>query len=103
MIWFDPAVAEQFYEVYKFLPESKRMIDHLASGPCIALEIRQQNAVEQFRTFCGPYDPQIGKKLESNTLRAKYGLDRVQNAVHCTDLAEDGPLEVNFVFDTLIR
>ena len=28
------------------------------------------------------------------TLRAQYGLDRVRNAVHCTDLPEDGLLEV---------
>lgn len=26
--------------------------------------------------------------------RAKYGLDRVRNAVHCTDMPEDGVLEV---------
>ena len=63
MIWLDPAVAQEFYEVYKFLPECKRMIDQLSSGPCIALEVRQENAVEQFRNFCGPYDPEIAKKL----------------------------------------
>lgn len=92
MVWLDPAVSEQFYEVYKFLPESKRMIDQLASGPCIALEVRQESAVEQFRHFCGPYDPEIGKKLQPKSLRARYGIDRVLNAVHCTDMEEDGPL-----------
>jgi nucleoside-diphosphate kinase len=25
------------------------------------------------------------------------GLDRVKNAIHCTDLPEDGVLEVNFI------
>jgi nucleoside-diphosphate kinase len=64
--------------------------------------VRQENAVEQFRTFCGPYDPEIAKKLEPKTLRAKYGVDRVLNGVHCTDMAEDGPLEVHFIFDTLL-
>lgn len=78
------------------------MIDHLASGPCIAVEVRQEDAVNQFRAFCGPYDPEIAKKLEPKTLRAKYGVDRVQNAIHCTDLSEDGPLEVHFIFDTLV-
>lgn len=57
MIWFDAGVSEEFYEPYKFLPESKRMIDQLAAGPCVALEVRQDNAVEEFRKFCGPYDP----------------------------------------------
>lgn len=57
MVWMDPAISEEFYEVYKFMPESKRMIDQLASGPGIALEIRQDDAVEKFRQLCGPYDP----------------------------------------------
>ena len=64
----------------------------MASGPSIVLEVRQENAVEKFRQACGPFDPEIARKLEPNTLRAKFGQDRVQNAVHCTDLAEDGKL-----------
>jgi nucleoside-diphosphate kinase len=102
MVWFDPGVAEKFYEVYKFLPECQRMIESLSSGPSVAIEVRQDNAVEKFRVLCGPYNPEIAKKLEPQSLRAKYGIDRVQNAVHCTDLDEDGPLETNFVFNTLV-
>jgi nucleoside-diphosphate kinase len=79
------------------------MIDHLASGPAVALEVRQENAVEKFRKLCGPYDPEIARKLEPNTLRAKFGVDRVLNAVHCTDLPEDGKLEVHFIFGTLLK
>ena len=56
------------------------------------MEVRQQNAVDKFRDFCGPFDPEIAKKLQPQTLRAKYGVDRIQNVVHCTDLAEDGVL-----------
>ena len=37
---------------------------------------------------------EICRHLRPNTLRAKYGFDKVQNAVHCTDLPEDGTLEV---------
>jgi hypothetical protein len=32
--------------------------------------------------------------LRPSTLRAKFGKTKVQNAVHCTDLPEDGLLEV---------
>ena len=62
------------------------MIEHLASGPAIALEVRQDNAVEKFRAFAGPFDPEIARKLEPDTLRARFGVDRVMNGVHCTDL-----------------
>jgi len=60
-----------------------------------------QSAVEGVRELCGPPDPEIAKILRSMTLRAKYGLDKVQNAVHCTDLEEDGCLEVTYFFDLL--
>jgi hypothetical protein len=33
--------------------------------------------------------------------RAKFGQDRVRNAVHCTDLPEDGVLECKYFFDIL--
>ena len=84
------------------MPECKRMIDHLASGPSIVMEIRQDDAVEKFRKFCGPFDPEIARKLEPNSLRSRYGFDRVKNAVHCTDLPEDGQLEIHFVFSTIM-
>ena len=43
-------------------------------------------------------DPEIAKNLRPNTLRARFGLDRVKNAIHCTDLAEDGQLESEYFF-----
>lgn len=42
----------------------------------------------------GPIDPEVASHLRPDTLRAKYGVNRVENAVHCTDLPEDGLLEV---------
>lgn len=45
--------------------------------------------MQAVREMCGPHDPEIAKHLKPNTLRAKFGYDRVRNAVHCTDLPED--------------
>jgi len=63
MVWFDHAAAQEFYEAYKFLPEHKKMVDHLASGPSVALEVRQDNVIEKLRKLSGPYDPEIARKL----------------------------------------
>lgn len=63
-------VVEEFMCVYKdVLPEYLPLIEHLSNGPLVALEIRQENAVAQFREFCGPHDPEIAKHLRPNTLR----------------------------------
>jgi nucleoside-diphosphate kinase len=67
----------------------------------IALEIRQENAVSLFRKLCGPHDPEEAGQYRPNTIRAKFGEDKVRNAVHCTDLVEDGVLECEYFFSIL--
>ena len=43
-------------------------------------------------------DPEIAKNLRARTIRAKFGHTKEVNAVHCTDLPEDGSLEVEYFF-----
>jgi nucleoside-diphosphate kinase len=41
MFYLNRNTAEEFYDVYKgILPEYLPLIEHMTSGPCIALEIR---------------------------------------------------------------
>ena len=41
---------------------------------------------------------EIARHLRPKTLRAQFGTNKIQNAVHCTDLPEDGLLEVRACF-----
>eukprot|EP00873_Tetraselmis_striata_P014003 jgi/Tetstr1/434267/TSEL_023374.t1 len=103
----DRANAAEFYEVYKGVVhpgEFTSMVDELSSGPFVAFEVMDPDGAdpcEPFREMCGPADPEIGKVLRPASVRAQYGLTKVNNAVHCTDLPEDGGLEVNYFFDIL--
>lgn len=102
MFYINRSTIEEFYSVYKgVLPEYLPVIEHLSNGPSVVLEVRQENAVESFRAFVGPHDPEIAKHLKPDTLRAKFGHDKVKNAVHCTDMAEDGVLECEYFFNSL--
>jgi nucleoside-diphosphate kinase len=95
-------MIEEFYCVYKgVLPEYVPLIEHMSNGPTLMLEVRQEDAVQAFRSFTGPYDPEIAKHLAPKSIRAQFGGDRVKNAVHCTDLPEDGNLECQYFFDVL--
>lgn len=95
MFSMDRANVEEFYEVYKgVVSEYNEMVTEMYSGPCVALEIQQNNPAKTFREFCGPADPEIARHLRPETLRAVFGKTKIQNAVHCTDLPEDGLLEV---------
>lgn len=102
-LWhLDKAGAEEFLEVYKgVLPEYHDMVAQLGAGACLVMEVRQEDAVNSFRSLVGPHDPEVAKHLRSSTIRAQFGLDRVRNAVHCTDLPEDGLLEVEYFFNIL--
>lgn len=98
----DKQTAEDFLEVYKgVLPEYAQMVEELTSGPCLVLEVRQENVVPALRAYCGAYDPEAARRVSPQSLRARFGEDRVRNAVHCTDLQEDGVLEVEFFFQLL--
>ncbi len=96
----DKAAAAEFYEVYKGVlaaGDFGSMVDELCSGPCIAFEVADHstgNVVESFRELCGPMDPELARVVRPNSIRAQFGLNKIKNAIHCTDLAEDGQLEV---------
>jgi nucleoside-diphosphate kinase len=60
MFYIDKPTAEEFFELYKgVFPEYSMMIDHISTGgPILVMEIRQEDAVNSFRKFCGPHDPE---------------------------------------------
>lgn len=102
MFNMERANVEEFYEIYKgVVAEYMEMVTELCSGPCIAMEIIPPEPPKVFRDFCGPSDPEIARHLRPGTLRAVFGKNKIQNAVHCTDLPEDGLLEVQYFFKIL--
>lgn len=104
MVHLDRGQCEEFYEIYKgIVGEYLQMVTQLQSGSCLAIEIQGQDEDTQpkFRAFCGPADPHVAKILRPRTLRASFGVDKVMNSVHCTDLREDTMLELEYFFKTL--
>ncbi|XP_076633266.1 nucleoside diphosphate kinase homolog 7 [Colletes latitarsis] len=102
----NPFDAEEFLEVYKgVLPDYGAMVGELQSGACIVMELKHEDknfdVQGEFRKWCGPMDPDIARQIRPDTLRAKYGKTKVQNAIHCSDLPEDGSLEVEYFFKIL--
>ncbi|XP_026319168.1 nucleoside diphosphate kinase 7-like [Hyposmocoma kahamanoa] len=103
MFTFDINDAREFYEIYSgVVPEYEAMCIELTEGRFIAMELKSKdpnvNVVCEFRKLCGPRDPDLGRQLYPESIRALYGKTTVQNAVHCTDLPEDGELEVEYFF-----
>ncbi|CAI8031657.1 Nucleoside diphosphate kinase 7 [Geodia barretti] len=98
----EKANAQEFYEVYKgVVAEYNQMVDELSSGPCIALEVSGENSHGAFRELVGPSDPEIARHLRPHSIRAKFGEDKIKNALHCSDLPDDSALEVEYFFKIL--
>ena len=90
-------------EVYDgVVPTYRESVAELMSGPCVALEVRAEDAVSSFRAMCGPWDVEMARELRPLTIRAKFGEDIVKQAVHCTDLPADGEAECRYMFETLV-
>jgi nucleoside-diphosphate kinase len=104
----DRAAGAEFLEVYKgvlAMGEFSAAVDELISGPCIACELAAKDggdSVSSFRQLCGPMDSELARVLRPDSLRAKFGLNKTRNAIHCTDLPEDGGLEVEYIFSILV-
>ena len=73
----------------------------------VAVEVTGERAVEAVRELVGPRDVDVARRVRPSTLRAKHGVSAAQGGpgmrarlgLHCTDLPEDGPLEVDYVFN----
>ncbi|KAH8967611.1 hypothetical protein BDL97_03G086200 [Sphagnum fallax] len=104
---FSRVTAAEFLEVYRGIcPDFYAMTHELASGDFLALEVADLCdpgvcPVNAFREFCGPSDPCMARALRPHTLRAEFGINKVKNAVHCTDIPEDGEIEVQHIFKHL--
>ena len=61
-------------------------------------EILLKNSVQALRELCGPMDPDLGRYVHPESLRAQFGMDKTRNAMHCTDLEEDAQLELSYIF-----
>jgi nucleoside-diphosphate kinase len=108
MLQLNKTSASEFLEVYDgVMPNFPEMVSQLCTGPAIALEVKRGEGkgsvgvVEAFRDFVGPWDVEMAKELRPMTVRAKYGRNRTENAIHCTDLPEDGEAESAYFFQVL--
>ena len=92
--------AQKFYEVHKERPFYNDLVEFMSSGPIVAAVLRKDNAVEAYRTFIGATNP---RDAAPGTVRALYGTNIQENAVHGSDSDENAQKEASFFFSELER
>ncbi|CAO2595317.1 Thioredoxin domain-containing protein 3 [Lemmus lemmus] len=76
----------------------KNVLEVLSSGTSIIMVLTKWNAVAEWRRMIGPVDPEEAKLLSPDSLRAKYGLDILRNAVHGASNASEAAVNISNVF-----
>ena len=92
--------AERLLDVYRGVIEDFGAIcDHLASGPSMILEVRQEDIYAKMRSLAGPTDPELAKIVAPGSIRADLGVSAILNAIYFTEVEEEGPRECRCAFE----
>ncbi|MBL7903094.1 MAG: nucleoside-diphosphate kinase [Bacteroidia bacterium] len=92
--------AGQFYAVHKERPFFGELTEYMSSGPIVAVVLRKNNAVADFRELIGATDP---SKAAEGTIRKLFAKSIAANAVHGSDSDKNALAEADFFFSQLER
>ena len=87
--------AEEFYSIHKSKPFYNDLVEFMSSGPIVAIILKKENAVDDFRELIGNTDP---SKAKEGTIRKMFAASLQKNAVHGSDSDENAIVESNFFF-----
>ena len=91
--------VELFYEEHRARSFYSPLCNFMSSGPIVALELRRQGAIKAWRAMCGPTNSDMARATAPHSLRALYGTNERQNAVHGSDSIKSAAREISFIFD----
>ena len=88
--------AEAFYAEHKERPFFGELVSFMTSGPVMLMCLQGENAVLKNRDIMGATDP---KKANVGTVRAKFGDNMGENAVHGSDSVDSAKRELALFFE----
>lgn len=98
MLRFTKQQAEGFYAIHREKPFFSSLCSSMSSGPCIALVLEKEHAVEAWRRLMGATNP---AQAEPGTIRKEFAVDLEQNSVHGSDALETANTEIKCCFSEL--
>ena len=96
MMQLTRAQAEEFYAVHRERPFFGELVDFMISGPILAQVLEGDNAIKANRDVMGATNP---AEAAAGTIRAEFGKDISENAVHGSDAPDTAASEIAFFFD----
>jgi len=96
MVHLSRAEAEDFYGVHRERPFFGELVDFMVSGPIMVQVLEGDDAIKVNRDVMGATNP---ADAAAGTIRAEFGKDISENAVHGSDAPETAAGEIKFFFD----
>jgi nucleoside-diphosphate kinase len=96
LVKLDKAKCELFYAEHRERPFFGELVTFMTSGPVVLMALKGENAVARNREIMGATDP---KKAAPGTIRALFGDNVGENAVHGSDSLASAERELKIFFD----
>jgi len=95
LVWLTRKQAEEFYAVHKGKPFFEALVEHVTSGPILAMVVSGPDAIKVVRSLVGKTNP---FEASPGTIRGDFGLDLTKNVVHASDSQQNAEKEISFFF-----
>ncbi|MFY9716701.1 MAG: nucleoside-diphosphate kinase [Thermoplasmata archaeon] len=92
-----PELAQRHYAEHQGKPFYPALIQHITSGPVLALALEGRSAISVVRLITGATNPQLAAP---GTIRGDLGLGLTPNLVHASDSPESAARELALYFHT---
>ena len=90
--------ASEFYKEHAEKPFFKDLITMMSDKPIYALVLEKENAVAAWRELAGPTNSEKARETAPNSIRALYGKDGTENAVHGSVSPHSADREIRLLF-----
>jgi len=87
--------AEKIYEIHKDKDFYEPLIEHVISGPVLAMIVEGPNVVSSIRSMAGKTNP---VEAQPGTIRGDYALITRKNMIHASDNLENARKEIEIFF-----
>ena len=95
MLRMTKEMAREHYRVHEGKPFFEGLVEHITSGPIVAMVLEGPDVVRVVRDMMGATDP---LKSPPGTIRGDYGLDIGRNIIHGSDSRETAEREIKLFF-----
>ncbi|KAJ3330187.1 Thioredoxin domain-containing protein 3 [Blyttiomyces sp. JEL0837] len=95
---FDKEKAAEFYKEHVAKGFFEDLTNWMSSAPIYAMILEKESGVSAWRELAGPTNSERAREIAPDSIRAIFGTDGSQNAVHGSDSPASAEREINVVF-----